>query len=125
MAHVLVVEDEEGDRLLLRSLLESGGHEVYFARNGEEAYKLYLRKGIEVVVTDLQMPHVDGLKFIEELLSLFPDAPVIAVSGQSKDQLDMAKMMGAVLALPKPVDRETLLKAVADASEMPGADRWG
>lgn len=122
MARVLVVEDEVSERMLLRTMLESAGHEVFFARNGEEAVKTFLRKGIGVVVTDLQMPHVDGLVLIEELLAMFPDAPIIAVSGKSERYLAAAEAKGAWKALSKPVDRDVLLDLVAQAAESPGAD---
>ena len=121
MAKVLVVEDQESDRLLLQTLLQDAGHQVLFAKDGEEAVRLYLRKGVQVVVTDLQMPHVDGMELITELLALFPDAPIIAVSGKGEDQLRMAKTLGAVDAMAKPVDRDDLLAAVKRAADSPGA----
>ncbi len=87
MARVLVVEDEQTDRLILAGIVEGGGHEVFFASDGEQAFKTYMRKSIDVVVTDLLMPNVDGLQFIVELKMLFPDQPVIAVSGKGPELL--------------------------------------
>lgn len=116
MARVLIVDDDEMDRLFNRRVLEKAGHELFFAKNGEEAYRLYLRMGIQVVVTDLAMPHVDGIELIKELKALFPDAAVIAVSGKGEERLAMAKFMGAQAILPKPVDADALLKAVATAA---------
>lgn len=82
-----------------------------------------MRRGIQVIVTDLQMPRVGGLELIEELLAVFPDAPIIAVSGKSREGLSTAKRLGAHTVLPKPVDRDALLAAVADAASLPGAQR--
>ena len=76
MARVLVVEDEQTDRVILAGIVEGMGHEVFFASDGEQAFKSFLKNSIEIVITDLQMPHVDGLEFIVELKSLFPDVPV-------------------------------------------------
>ena len=56
MARVLIVEDEPTDRVLLAQLLDRTGHEVYFASDGEEAFKTYLKNNIEIIITDLNMP---------------------------------------------------------------------
>ena len=116
MARVLVVEDEPTDRVILAKLLERMGHEVYFASDGEEAFKAYLKNRIEIIITDLNMPHVDGLEFIEAVLALFPEAVIIAVSGKGPDELDAAKSAGARVALSKPIDPWELLKAILETA---------
>jgi len=115
MARVLIVDDEEDDRMLMRSLLGSDDHELYFAANGEEALKLYLRHPIEVVVTDIQMPRGDGLELITALMGLDPDARVVAVSGQSPNKLDEAREAGAMSVLEKPLTKDGLGAAVRAA----------
>lgn len=115
MARILIVEDEHTDQLLLRSILERAGHEVHWARDGEHGFKTYLRRDIQVVVTDLQMPDVDGLELIDALLSMFPGAAIIAVSGKGPALLAEARNLGAFKAFSKPVDPEELLEAVEDA----------
>ena len=92
------------------------GHEVYFASDGEEAFKTYLKNRIEIIITDLNMPHVDGLEFIEAIRALFPRAVIIAVSGKGPDQLDAAQSAGAQVALSKPIDPQELRKAIAEAA---------
>ncbi len=116
MARVLVVEDEQTDRVILGGIVEGMGHEVYFASDGEQAFKTYMRMSIDVVVTDLLMPHVDGLEFIVALKTLFPDAPVIAVSGKGPELLATAEKKGVCAALSKPVDPQELLEAIAKAA---------
>ena len=115
MARVLVVEDEQTDRMILAGIVEGMGHEVYFASDGEQAFKTYVRMSIDVVVTDLLMPHVDGLEFIVALRTLFPDAQVIAVSGKGSKLLAAARRKGARAALSKPVDPDRLSKAITKA----------
>ncbi len=110
-----MVDDAPMDRLLVGSILEKAGHEVYHAENGEQALEVYPKKDIEVVVTDLQMPNVHGLELIMALLTSFPEAAIIAVSGTGPDQLDMAEAVGALVTLSKPVDPEELLEAVTNA----------
>jgi CheY-like chemotaxis protein len=116
VARVLVVEDEQTDRVILGGIVEGMGHEVYFASDGEQAFKTYMRMSIDVVVTDLLMPHVDGLEFIVALKTLFPDAPIIAVSGKGPELLATAENKGACAALSKPVDPQELLEAIAKAA---------
>lgn len=116
MAHVLIVDDDETDRLLLKAILETGEHELYFASNGEEALKLYLRHPIDVVVTDIQMPRGDGIELITALRGLDPSAAIVAVSGQKPHKLDIAQMAGAEAILTKPINKDGLLHAVAEAA---------
>ena len=72
MARVLIVDDEPTDRVILANIIEQAGHECHFASGGLEALETYLRGGIDIVVTDLQMPHGSGLELIEALKSLLP-----------------------------------------------------
>jgi len=121
MARVLIAEDDEADRLLLRTILEEAGHELYFAANGEEALKLYLRHPIEVVVTDIKMPRGDGIELIEAMKGLDPDASIVAISGQRPHKLQIAQLAGARITLTKPIDRVKLLEAVEEATPPPPA----
>ncbi len=127
MASVLIVEDEETDRVILGDIANGMGHDVHFASDGDEALKIYAGRSIDVVVTDLQMPHMDGLELIVALRVLFPDAEIIAVSGKGPALLAEAKRKGALVALSKPVDPHELLKAIAQAapdSSVPLSPRW-
>lgn len=116
MACVLLVDDDETDRLILKSILESAEHDLHLASNGEEALKLYLRHPIDVVVTDIQMPRGDGIELISALKGLDPDVAIIAVSGQKPHKLAIAQLAGAVRILAKPVGRRDLLLAVTAAA---------
>ena len=115
VARVLIVEDEFTDLEILRRIVEGAGHEVYSASDGEQAYKTYFRRLIEIVITDIHMPGVDGLELITTIQTLFPETPIIAISGKGPELLDEAKKRGASVVLRKPVDREELLEAIAQA----------
>ena len=67
MARILVVDDEEMDRVLNRTILENAGHYLLFAANGETALRMCRVEDVELVVTDLAMPDFNGLRFIREL----------------------------------------------------------
>ncbi len=120
MARVLIVEDEEAEWNILGAFLERMGHQVWFASSGQEAFKLYAKGGIEIVVTDLQMPDGDGLELIEALGASFPEAKIIAVSGMGAEPLAAARSKGAIAVFSKPVDPEKFLGAIEKA--VPGAD---
>ena len=114
MARVLIVEDEPTDRDIMKGIVELLGHEVHLASDGEEAFRKYLRKEIEVVITDLEMPGVGGLEFIESLLALYAEAKIIAVSAEGPDRLHAARRAGAMVLLSKPIGPEELGKALAE-----------
>ncbi len=109
------------DRVLLGSIIEGTGHEVYYASDGEQAFKTFMRRSIDIVVTDLQMPKVHGLELIMTLRTHYPEAGIIVVSATGRAQLDMAEAVGASVTLSKPVDPDELVEAVARAA--PGAGR--
>jgi len=96
----------------MKTILERAGHEVYVAGDGREALELYEGRGIEVVITDLQMKDVHGLELITIVRDFDPKPPIIAVSGTGEVQLEMAQALGAERALTKPVRPEELLAAV-------------
>ena len=124
MARVLIVEDELIDRIILERIVQSAGHDVYLASGGEQALHVYMGASIDVdietridvIVTDLQMPGVDGLEVMEALRPLFPDVAIIIVSGKGPELLAAAKDAGALVALSKPVDAQDLLEAIAQAA---------
>lgn len=119
MAKVLVVDDDEGDRLRLAAMLGGAGHDVSVAQDGDEALELYVAQRIHVVVTDMVMPGRDGLSLISALRNIDPRAAIIAISGKSRSQLEASKIFGAHKILTKPIERETLVAAVAEVVEAP------
>lgn len=114
VARILIVDDEETDRLLEQTILERAGHETFTAAGGREAVNRYLAKGIDIVVTDLQMPGLHGLALITLLRGLVPRPRIIAISGTGEPQLDIAQAVGADKTLSKPVDPDELLSAVEE-----------
>lgn len=115
MARILVVDDEEADRTFQQVVLEGAGHEIFIAEDGGEALRAYSGRGIEVVLTDLQMPRVHGLELIMVLREFSPKPAIIAISGTGTPQLEMAAALGAEKTLSKPVDPDELVAAVDEA----------
>jgi len=110
------VDDDESDRVVLRTILERAKHQVWEARDGAEALSHFQGNEIQVVITDLQMSNVHGLELITILRELSPRPGIIAISATGEAQLDMARMLGASHTLMKPVRPDQLLNAVADLS---------
>lgn len=112
MARVLIVDDDETDRISLRAYLEQAGHDTFLAEDGEEALRSYGGRTIDLIVTDLQMPKVHGLELITVLRDLTPPLPIIAICGTGEPKLDLAQAVGADETLGRPVDPSALLRAV-------------
>ncbi|NGZ03023.1 MAG: response regulator [Nitrospira sp. WS238] len=123
MPSVLVVDDQDQVRQLIRETLEQAGYEVEEARDGKEGVERYRMKPVDLVIMDILMPDQNGLEGIMVLRREFPDSRVIAMTGGSEtigilNVLDFAKMLGARRTLQKPFDLKVLLDMVA--SEMIG-----
>ena len=117
MASVLVVDDEEQLRKLIREILEQAGYHVTEARDGKEAIRQYRLAPTDVVIMDILMPEQDGLETIATLRREFPNVKVIAITGSSEmigilNFLDVAKMLGAHRTLQKPFEMKALIEIV-------------
>ncbi len=126
MANVLIVDDEEMDRFLESRIVEDAGHTPFFAGDGEIAMELYKENDIALVITDMRMPNMDGLSFIEDLLAHDPDAAIIVVSGHEED-IEKAERLGVLAGLVKPVEPEKLIQRVQEVLDnlTSGGDMWG
>ena len=113
MANILIVDDEEMDRLLESRIVEQAGHTPIFAGDGEAAVQMYMENDIALMVTDLRMPKLDGLSLIRRILAYDPEARIIAVSGLAQ-HLDAADAAGAVAGLVKPVRPRDLIATVEE-----------
>jgi DNA-binding response OmpR family regulator len=114
MAMILIIDDEEPIRVLLRSALEAEGYEVAEAVNGRDGLERYRDTPADLVITDILMPELNGLDMLLELTREFLHARVIAISGaaEEKNLLDVAKLLGARQTFQKPFSMPQLLSAV-------------
>lgn len=114
MATILVVDDQEPIRALLRDALEGDGHEVLEAANGRHGLALYRKRSADLIITDMVMPEMNGLDMLLELTRRCPNVNVIAMSDGrgSAGWLDAAKLLGTRQTFQKPFDMEELLSAV-------------
>jgi CheY-like chemotaxis protein len=114
MATILIIDDEEAVRALLRFALEAAGHEVMEAVNGHQGLERYRQRPTDLVIVDMLMPVMNGLNMLVDLTREFLDAKVIAISGAGGEQnvLDVAKLLGARQTFQKPFSMPQLLRAV-------------
>jgi CheY-like chemotaxis protein len=111
-ASVLVVEDNDLMRDVLRRMLERAGFAVVTAINGRDAVERFRERPVDVVVTDMIMPEMGGLQLIRALHVERPGVPIIAVSGVEYPHLFMARSCGAKATLRKPVPSGQLVETV-------------
>lgn len=112
---ILLVEDDEDTRYALAMLFEMEGFDVITAGDGEEAYGHALSERPDLIVTDINMPKVDGLSLIKMIREdgRTDNIPVVAVSAIDKQHLNEAKELGAVAVAQKPIEFDQFLSLVA------------
>lgn len=115
---ILLVDDDEALRDFIALALSSEGYSIEAAADGREALKFLARNSVDLVVTDLCMPHVDGIELAMEMRKSRPKVPVIAISGgavgETESILRAVKLLGAKRTLPKPFSLSELKAAVAE-----------
>src|SRR5262245_31581353 len=111
---ILVVDDEEVMRDVLGSLLEGEGYQLELAKNGEEGLERFQHRAFDLVLLDVSMPGLGGLRTLEELLKLDPESVVTMITAYATFDTAIAAMQrGAFTVIRKPFDNEEILKLVA------------
>jgi CheY-like chemotaxis protein len=117
---VIVIDDEEPIRRIIRRALEGEGYEVHDASDGMAGVGLLKRVGAAVVITDIFMPGQDGIQTLRQIRKEFPDVKVIAMSGggiTGQDLIPGAELLGATRTLLKPFTAKDVVEAVRAAVE--------
>jgi DNA-binding NtrC family response regulator len=116
MARIIVIDDQEPIRRIVRRALENDGHQVLEASDGELGMALLEREPADVVITDIFMPGMDGIQTLREIRKRFPAIKVIAISGgDSTGLLDLrrdAELLGAMKSLQKPFNAREIVELV-------------
>ncbi len=116
MARILLIEDEEQVRGLLRETLEQEGHVVVECQNGTDGVHQYQKGLVDLVILDLLLPDKDGFETLHELKQQDPRVKVLAISGGfapgAANILQIAQRLGARETLAKPFDLKSFLKVV-------------
>ena len=119
MARILIIDDDNQFRVMLRIMLENAGHkDIVEAENGHIGMKLIRKDHFDLVITDIIMPDKDGIETIMETKKEFPAIKIIALSGGGKigpdSYLVMAGHLGADKTLVKPFQQSELIDAVRE-----------
>lgn len=117
---ILVIDDDDGLRTSMSMVLQSLGHEVVLAANVIDGLARAEDETFDVVMTDMNMPGLDGLEAVKALRNVRPPVAIVAMSGGSthssaEDYGVLALNMGAGVFLPKPFKRADVARAIETA----------
>ena len=112
MAKVLVIDDEQGIRSLLDTLLSRKGYDVLLADGGREGLELFRRERPDGIVLDLNMPEMDGVAVLHQVRSFKPDQPVIILTGAGTPEKEQRVH---ALGVSEFVEKEFSLHRLGDA----------
>ena len=112
---ILVVEDDPDTRYIVSEIIRDAGHSVHPAKDGLDALAHLERRPYDVLVTDYQMPSLNGLYLLMISRALWPSLPVIMVSGEFGQVRSDAIRQGAYAWLSKPYQADQLLKTIESA----------
>ena len=118
MPKILIIDDDDQMRAVIVAMLDRAGFEVLEAADGKQGLRLCENTAVDLVITDIIMPEMEGLEVIMGLKKKFPGMRIIAISGgarlQPQDYLHLAATLGADRTFTKPFERQELLMAVND-----------
>ncbi|MDP8286236.1 MAG: response regulator, partial [Candidatus Electryonea clarkiae] len=117
MARILVVDDEKSIRITLQAFLKDDGHDVQIAEDAIMAVELLKNEDFDVVVTDIIMPKMSGVKLLKAIRDVSEHVQVIMLTGEPTiETASEALRLGAFDYLAKPVTKEAIVKAVNNAA---------
>ena len=116
MAHILIAEDDDNLRFIVREILEGRGHRVQEADDGVPAWSLAQQESFDLVITDIMMPEKNGFELITDLRKIMPELKIIAMSAggsiDARHLLKQATECGANQTLTKPFTKQDILDVV-------------
>ncbi|MEW5724917.1 MAG: sigma-54 dependent transcriptional regulator, partial [Thermodesulfobacteriota bacterium] len=119
METILVVDDEKNYTLVMATLLTDQGYEVLTAQSGEEALSLLQVHDLDLILTDMTMPRLDGIELLARVKQDRPDLPVIMMTAYGTVEKAVAAMKkGAFDYITKPFKNEELMMTIRKALEM-------
>ena len=118
MATILIIDDEKAIRKTLSEILSFEGYKIDEATDGEEGLRKFRDKTYDVVLSDIKMPKIDGIEFLQKAVEINPDVPIIMISGHGNIETAVeAVKKGAYDFIQKPPDLNRLLITIRNAME--------
>jgi two-component system NtrC family response regulator len=119
MDTILIVDDEINYPLILSAVLQDEGFETYTANSGEEALEIIENSDVDLVLTDMKMPNMDGIALLEKIKEKDPELPVMMMTAYGTVEKAVEAMQkGAYNYILKPFDNEQLILYVNKAMAM-------
>ena len=119
MATVLVVDDSEFMRRVIRNILEGGGHRVLEAKNADEALKVFKEQGADIITMDIVMPETDGIETVKRLKDADAKVKIIMISALGHQRTVMRALeAGALDFIMKPFTSDDVLESVNAVLQM-------
>ena len=120
MARILLIDDDEQFRGMLLQMLSKDSHQITIAHDGDEGLRLAQQLKPDLIITDILMPHKDGIEMIMALNGAGSQTPIIAMSGGRRNisaefNLESASLIGVKATLAKPFARADLRAAIDKA----------
>lgn len=116
---ILIIDDEGSQRRVLEYNLQQEGHETHTAASGEEGLEILKNSPIDVVITDIKMPTMNGVELLSEIKRLYPEVQVILITAYATVESAIEAMkLGAYDYIQKPLNRDELKMAVKKALEL-------
>lgn len=131
MTRVIIIDDEEDVRIVLKEIFVRAGFDVAVASDGTEGLNLIRETGADLVITDIIMPGIDGVETAYDIRMEFPHTKIIVMSGggntgpldyepsaiATTSYLASAEAVGVDMTITKPFDRKELIKAAKELTE--------
>jgi CheY-like chemotaxis protein len=109
---ILFVDDDPNIHKMVELFMRSEGYKITFAKNGRSALKFFELDIFDLVVTDIQMPEMDGLTLTREIREKNTQIPIIVVSAFGQEKLALEALPKNTTVLNKPFEREKLIDAI-------------
>jgi CheY-like chemotaxis protein len=121
MSRILIVDDHEPVCISLQAMIKGMGHETVYATTGKQALLMHRQDPVDVLVTDIFMPDMDGYELIQKFHRDYPEVKVIAMSGgipraPGGPYLEVAGKFGAQWLLHKPFSATRLIEIITEAT---------
>jgi DNA-binding response OmpR family regulator len=126
---ILVVEDDEEMRSLLKDFIEAEGFEIDSVSNGSEAFRILVRELFDLVITDIRMPGLTGLDILPGIKKLQPEAPIIVITAFGSEEVHRRAIeRGATAYLEKPLhfhELKTMIhEIISSKAKNRGDEKW-
>jgi CheY-like chemotaxis protein len=109
---ILIVDDQEDIRSLLKESFEGSGYETFLAEDGVRALELYKENNIDVILSDIKMPNLDGIELSKSVKSINKSTPIFLITAFSDYTENDVKAIGVEAIIFKPFDMSEIVEII-------------